>query len=125
MNPSKNQAAWLHKARNPLEVGDAPIPVAGPGEIVVKNAAVAINPLDWHMQESGVFVQQWPTTFGCDIAGEVFEVGPDVDRFKEGDRIIGHAILSLHVALTDQMTTDTPSILLLADHQTERTLSIR
>jgi NADPH:quinone reductase-like Zn-dependent oxidoreductase len=34
-----------------LEVRDAPIPVAGPNEIIIKNAAIAINPLDWHIQE--------------------------------------------------------------------------
>ncbi|KAK9352944.1 chaperonin 10-like protein [Lipomyces doorenjongii] len=87
-----NQAAWLTKADTCLQVGDAPLPTAGPGELVVKNAAIAINPLDCHMQDSGVFVQQWPTIFGCDVAGEVYEVGPDVQRFKKGDRVIGHAI---------------------------------
>ncbi|KAL4988014.1 chaperonin 10-like protein [Aspergillus falconensis] len=87
-----NQAAWLPKAGAALEVGDAPIPTAGPGEIVVKNAAVAINPLDTHMQDAGVFVQQWPAIFGCDVAGTVHEAGPDVQRFKQGDRVIGHAI---------------------------------
>ncbi|KAL3473152.1 chaperonin 10-like protein [Aspergillus californicus] len=87
-----NQAAWLIDAGTALEVGDAPVPTAGPGEIVVKNAAVAINPLDTHMQDVGVFVQQWPTVFGCDVAGIVHETGPDVQRFKLGDRVIGHAI---------------------------------
>ena len=89
MAAPQNQAAWLHEANTPLKVGDAPMPTAGPGEIVVKNAAVAINPLDTHMLDVGVFVQQWPAIFGCDVAGEVFEVGPDVERFKKGDRVIG------------------------------------
>jgi NADPH:quinone reductase-like Zn-dependent oxidoreductase len=84
-----NQAAWLIKADTLLQVDDAPLPTAGPGELVVKNAAIAINPLDCHMQDIGVFVQQWPTIFGCDVAGEVYEVGPDAQRFKKGDRIIG------------------------------------
>jgi NADPH:quinone reductase-like Zn-dependent oxidoreductase len=88
MTAPTNQAAWLIKADTPLEVGDAPFPSAKAGELVVKNAAVAINPLDCHMQDSGVFVQQWPTVFGCDVAGEVHEVGPDVQRFKKGDRVI-------------------------------------
>ncbi|KAL2831399.1 chaperonin 10-like protein [Aspergillus cavernicola] len=90
--PPTNQAAWLLEAGSPLQVRDAPMPAAGPGEIVVKNAAVAINPLDCHMQDSGVFVQEWPSIFGCDVAGEVYEVGPDVNSFKKGDRVIGHAI---------------------------------
>ncbi|KAL3455927.1 chaperonin 10-like protein [Aspergillus heterothallicus] len=91
MSPT-NQAAWLVKAGSPLEVRDAPMPSPGRCEIVVKNAAVAINPLDNHMQDIGVFVQQWPTIIGCDVAGEVYEVGADVTRFKRGDRVVGHAI---------------------------------
>jgi NADPH:quinone reductase-like Zn-dependent oxidoreductase len=90
MTAPKNQAAWLTKAGIPLEVDDALLPTAGPGELVVKNAAIAINPLDWHMQDAGVFIQQWPTIFGCDVAGEVYEVGSDEKRFKKGDRVIGY-----------------------------------
>jgi NADPH:quinone reductase-like Zn-dependent oxidoreductase len=89
MATPKNQAAWLIQSDHPLEVGEAPLPTAGPGELVVKNAAVAINPLDCHMQDSGIFVQQWPTIFGCDVAGEVYDVGSGVSRFEKGDRVIG------------------------------------
>ncbi|CAI6333971.1 unnamed protein product [Periconia digitata] len=92
MSVPKNQAAWLTKAGRPLEVGEAPMPTAGPGEIVVKNAAVAINPLDCHMLDVGVFVKQWPSIFGCDVAGEVYEVGPGEKKFKKGDRVIGHTV---------------------------------
>lgn len=88
MSPT-NRAAYLDKAGTALEVRDAPLPQAGPGEIIVKNTAGAINPLDWHMADHGVFVQQWPAIMGCDVAGEVYEVGPDVARFKAGDRVIG------------------------------------
>jgi NADPH:quinone reductase-like Zn-dependent oxidoreductase len=89
MATPKNQAAYLKKAGATLEVGDAPMPKAGAGEIVVKNAAIAINPLDWHMQDAGVFIKEWPAIFGCDVAGEVYEVGTGVQRFKKGDRVIG------------------------------------
>jgi NADPH:quinone reductase-like Zn-dependent oxidoreductase len=87
---ASNKAAWLRKADTPLEVNEAPMPSAGPTEIVIRNAAIALNPLDCHQQKIGVFVQQWPAIIGCDVAGEVYEVGADVhDRFKKGDRVIG------------------------------------
>lgn len=89
MSVPKNQAAWLIKAGATLEIGDAPLPTAGPGEIVVRNAAVAINPLDWHMLDSGIFLQEWPAVFGCDAAGVVHEVGSGVSGFQKGDRVIG------------------------------------
>lgn len=90
MSIPQNRAAWLDAPSTTLRVGDAPMPTPSSGEIVIKNAAVAINPLDCHMQDHGVFVQQWPTIFGCDVAGEVHDVGPEVTRFKNGDRVIGY-----------------------------------
>jgi NADPH:quinone reductase-like Zn-dependent oxidoreductase len=42
-----NQAAWITKPKgNPLEVKEAPMPTAGKGEVVIKNHAVAVNPVD-------------------------------------------------------------------------------
>lgn len=91
---SPNMAARLHAANTPLKVEEVPIPTAGPNELVIKNAAIAINPLDWHMQDTGVFVQQWPAVFGCDVAGVVHEVGTGAEsRFKKGDRVIGYDFL--------------------------------
>ncbi|KAL7752932.1 hypothetical protein RI367_001382 [Sorochytrium milnesiophthora] len=87
-----NQAAWLTKPGTPLEVSTAPLPSAGANEIVVKNAAIALNPVDYKIQDTGMFVQKWPTIGGCDVAGTVHEVGSDVKRFKKGDRVIGHTI---------------------------------
>jgi NADPH:quinone reductase-like Zn-dependent oxidoreductase len=92
MSSPKNFAAYLTAPSTPLEVRETPMPTAGLGEVVVKNAAVAINPLDNHMQDHGVFVQQWPAIFGCDVAGIVHEVGEGVQRFKKGDRVIGYVI---------------------------------
>lgn len=86
---SQNKAAYLDEPGAPLVVRDAPFPKAAAGEIVVRNAAIAINPVDWHMQDSGMFVQQWPGIIGCDVAGEVCETGPGVEAFKIGDRVIG------------------------------------
>jgi NADPH:quinone reductase-like Zn-dependent oxidoreductase len=65
------------------------MPAAAANEIVVKNAAIAINPVDWHQQDVGVFVQSFPAILGCDVAGEVYEVGSGVERFKKGDRVVG------------------------------------
>ena len=41
---AKNQAAWITEAKGkPLTMKEAPNPKAGPGEVVIKNAAIAIN----------------------------------------------------------------------------------
>lgn len=42
-----NKAAYITEAKaNPLQVRDAPFPAAGKGEVVVKNYAAAVNPVD-------------------------------------------------------------------------------
>ena len=58
---------------------------------MVKNAAVAINPLDWAKQDLGALLFSWikyPFVLGSDVAGEVLEVG--VNRFRVGERVFGH-----------------------------------
>ncbi|KAF2158505.1 hypothetical protein M409DRAFT_38206 [Zasmidium cellare ATCC 36951] len=96
MSTPKNKAAWLHKAGQDLQVNTAPLPEAGQGEIIVKNVAISINPLDVYMAGEGHFVQRWPVVLGCDVAGEVYQVGPGVQRFKKGDRVVGHTVLLTH-----------------------------
>ncbi|KAI9869828.1 MAG: hypothetical protein M1830_005050, partial [Pleopsidium flavum] len=91
-----NQAAWLTaKSATPLEVKKAQYTAPGENEIVVRNAAVAINPLDWIKQGTGDMMCSWikyPFVMGSDLAGEVVEVGKGVTRFKIGDRVVGHAV---------------------------------
>ncbi|KIX93541.1 uncharacterized protein Z520_10719 [Fonsecaea multimorphosa CBS 102226] len=92
-----NRAAYLTSAKaQPLEVKSAPYPKPGGSEIVIKNRAVAINPLDHIKQSMGNLLFDWvkyPAILGSDVAGEVVEVGKDVAaRFKVGDRVVGHSI---------------------------------
>ncbi|MCJ1413896.1 hypothetical protein MMC32_000221 [Xylographa parallela] len=90
-----NTAAYQRAAKaKPLEVGPAPYTSPGNNEIVIKNAAVAINPVDWMLQNQGDFLFSWikyPAIFGTDVAGEVVEIGQGVTSFKVGDRVLGHS----------------------------------
>ncbi|KAF1928843.1 uncharacterized protein M421DRAFT_390668 [Didymella exigua CBS 183.55] len=52
----QNRTAYLDEPGAPLVVRDAPFPEPGPGEIEVRNAAIAINPVDWHMTDSGILL---------------------------------------------------------------------
>ena len=90
-----NTAAWLVTKQTKLEVKSAPYPHPREGEIVIKNHAVAINPIDWIIQVAGSIVFSWikyPFVLGSDLAGEVIEVGKGVTRFSVGDRVLGHAV---------------------------------
>ncbi|OKL58018.1 Zinc-binding alcohol dehydrogenase domain-containing protein cipB [Talaromyces atroroseus] len=88
-----NSAAWLTEAKaRPFQVKEAPIYTPEAGEILVKNHAVAINPVDGSLQAKAWWPMNYPTILGQDVAGEVVAVGPNVTRFKIGDRVVGHAV---------------------------------
>ncbi len=92
---SVNHAARLNGRPGELEVGPAPYPTTGPRQIIVRNRAVAINPVDWIVQVSRSPVYSWikaGAVLGYDLAGEVVEVGSEVTRFSVGDRVLGFAL---------------------------------
>lgn len=90
-----NTGAWITARNAQLDVGVAPYPSPRADSIVVRNYAVAINPLDWIIQVAGTLAYRWlnyPAVLGSDVAGEVVEVGEQVTRFRVGDRVLGHAV---------------------------------
>ena len=90
---SSNTAAWLTAAKSkPFEVKSAPLWTPAENEILVRNRAVAINPIDGSLQSFAWMPLNYPTILGQDVAGEVEAVGPNVTRFKQGDRVLGHAV---------------------------------
>lgn len=84
-----NTAAWIESSKsNPLVVREAPYPTPSSDEVLIKNSAIAINPVDWKIQDYGMFLQNYPNILGTDVAGEVVEVGANVKDFKKGDRVM-------------------------------------
>ncbi len=90
-----NTSAWITTRNAQLDVGPAPYTGPGADQIVVRNHAVAVNPLEWIIQVAGNLMYRWlayPTVLGSDVAGEVVEIGAAVTRFRVGDRVLGHAV---------------------------------
>ena len=93
--PTNTAAYLVGKQVKPLAVKTAPYTPPGAHEIVVKNHAVAINPVDWFKQYVGNLLLSWikyPFILGGDLAGEIVEVGKGVTRFRVGERVLGHAV---------------------------------
>lgn len=94
--PPTNLAAWLPaKSVKPLVIGSAPYTSPAAGEIVVKNSAVALNPVDPYKQLAGDALLgyiKYPFILGGDVAGEVVDIGPGVQKFKIGDRVVAQAM---------------------------------
>ncbi|KAL4925288.1 zinc-binding alcohol dehydrogenase family protein [Aspergillus undulatus] len=93
MTANANTAAWLTTPKSyPFEIKEAPTWTPSPTEILIKNHAVAINPVDGSIQSTAWWPLAYPTILGHDVAGEVAAIGSSVTRFKIGDRVLGQAV---------------------------------
>lgn len=68
-------------------------PVARPGEVVVRNRAIGLNPVDWKFIEWGPEIWRPGQIPGADGAGEVIAVGEDVSLDWLGQRVTYHQSL--------------------------------
>jgi len=73
-----------------IRYSEFPTPTPKAGEVLVKIGAAALNPIDTYIR-SGAVAMHLPKPFipGCDLAGTVSAVGPNVNRFTVGDRVWG------------------------------------
>lgn len=69
-----------------LKLAQIDMPVPGPGELLVKIAAVGVNFVESYQRE-GIYTVPFPFTPGAEAAGKVVEVGPGVTAFAVGDRV--------------------------------------
>ncbi|KAJ4351830.1 uncharacterized protein N0V89_007174 [Didymosphaeria variabile] len=87
-----NAAAWALKPKTrPLVVSSAPYKSPPADFVTIKVHSVAVNPIDWIMQDQDVFRAKYPTIFGSDLAGTIAEVGASVHSLRVGQRVIAHA----------------------------------
>lgn len=99
-----------------LYIGEAPAPVAGPGEVSVRVKATALNRADL-LQRRGMYPPPKGASeiLGLEMAGEVIEVGPNVHGLKPGDRICA---LLPGGGYAEQVVIPAGMAMLLPDHLT-------
>ena len=86
------KAAYYEVTGSPdvIRFRDLPTPTPKPGEVLVRVTAASVNPIDTYIRSGAVNMPRpTPTIPGCDLAGVVEAVGPNVKRFKVGDRVWG------------------------------------
>ena len=86
------KAALIEKNGGPevLIYGDAPDPVAGPGQVVVDIHAASVNAADWKVRVDGDGASlQFPYILGRDFSGLVSALGEGVTDFALGDAVFG------------------------------------
>ncbi len=90
------KAVRLHGFGGPevLRYEDAPCPQLTSGEVLVRIAAVGINPPDWYLRDGmKALPPEWrptpsfPIILGTDVSGIIAAVADDVDGFSAGDEV--------------------------------------
>ena len=86
-----------HGGADEFTFGDLPDPSPGPTDVLVRVKACALNRLDIYTRagQRGMRLKfDRPHVLGGDIAGEVLEVGSEVERPAPGDRVVVNPQLS-------------------------------
>lgn len=102
------QAIRIHQQGDPevMQLEELPTPEPGPGQALVKVAAIGVNFLDIY-QRSGLYPMTLPFIPGSEGAGTVEAVGPDVTFVKLGDRVawtsLPHSYATHLIAPTDRL----------------------
>jgi NADPH:quinone reductase-like Zn-dependent oxidoreductase len=68
---------------------EVPTPQPAEHEILVRVTAASVNPVDWKSRDRGD--RRLPFVLGQDFAGVVSALGPNVSKYREGERIFGIA----------------------------------
>ncbi|KAG2074197.1 GroES-like protein [Suillus decipiens] len=100
----QQKALFLPEKQGSFELGSRRIPSPGAGQLLVKVQSAALNPVDYKIKDTGMFVTHYPAVLGSDIAGIVEELGEGVKNFRKGDRVLAHGTLPNDFAAFQQYT---------------------
>jgi NADPH:quinone reductase len=83
------KAIRIHEYGGPevLQWEDVPLPSPGPGEALVRHAAVGLNYIDVYFRTGLYKAPSLPAVIGMEAAGTVEAVGEGVSGLKPGDRV--------------------------------------
>jgi NADPH2:quinone reductase len=93
----KLKAIRVHEFGGPevMKLEESPVPVAGPGQVVIDVKAIGVNPVEAYIR-TGTYATKpnLPYTPGNDAAGIVKEVGAGVISVKAGERVYTSTTIS-------------------------------
>jgi propanol-preferring alcohol dehydrogenase len=89
MGSKTMKSAVLRQFGQPLAIEEKPIPVPGPGEVLVKVCASGLCVSDLHIQDGMIGTVRLPYTPGHEMAGVVAQVGEGVTAVDIGDHVVG------------------------------------
>src|SRR5512146_1659126 len=98
MREPRNRVVQVRRFGSPdgLEVVDAPLPTAGPGEVRVRVLASSVQYTDVLIRRHlypQTAARRPPFVLGYDVVGEVDQLGEGVTGFQLGDRVADMTVL--------------------------------
>src|SRR5687767_361645 len=83
-----------HGGPEVLKLEELPNPSAASDQVLVRIHAIGVNPVDTYIRAGAYSISNLPYTPGFDAAGVVEAVGPEVTRFRKGDRVYTSATIT-------------------------------
>src|SRR5215468_3173445 len=114
MSEPRNRVVQVRRFGDPggLEVVDAPLPMAGPGEVRVRVLASGIEYTDTLIRRHlypQTAARRPPFVMGYDVIGQIDQLGVGVNEFQLGDRVADITVLGSNATyLTLQASRLTP-----------------
>ena len=103
MSEPRNRVVQLSRYGEPdeLQVVDAPLPAAGPGEVRVRVLASGIEYTDVVIRRhlyAQTMLRRPPFVMGYDVVGEIDQLGDGVSGFQIGDRVADMTVVGSNAA---------------------------
>ncbi|KZV67302.1 GroES-like protein [Peniophora sp. CONT] len=86
---NQQHIALILSAPGVFEIGKRPTPTPGPEQVLIRNRAVAVNPVDSVIHKTGYILgpHGWPVVMGNDGAGGIVALGEGVTGWRVGDKV--------------------------------------
>lgn len=114
---TRMKAIRIHSygAAEQMQLEDAPVPVCGNGDLLVRVVAAGVNPIDWKIRAGAMAAEiprSFPMTLGWDASGVVAGIGGSVQGFALGDQVMLYAEFARGGTYADYVAVDASQVAL-------------
>ena len=85
--PMKMRAMLLETQHQPVKLVEVPVPKPRPGQVLIKVSTCGVCRTDLHVLDGDLDEPKLPLILGHQMVGTVVQLGEEVDRFTQGQRI--------------------------------------
>jgi propanol-preferring alcohol dehydrogenase len=81
------RAMLFYAPGQPLQLAELPVPLPGPGQVLLKVHTCGICHTDLHIVDGELGEPKLPLVLGHQIVGTIAQAGPGAKRFRDGERV--------------------------------------